>query len=212
MEFDLLKNGIDSLKQSEENIDENYRNDEFESFQLKDGLFNFVHGFEILSKYVISKVNEEKIIKNKFIERFRIAKSKEDSLNKNALEIDKGIQTISAKKALDILKKNHGIDKALFEDVEYLIDKRNALMHYTIKMDEFEKEEFVQTLRNSIEGSVDYFNGLSWEFKHSFLEHDRQFPYTEYDEWEQRAIDAGTAISEEEYIEHFIEEETKHLK
>ncbi|WP_339236921.1 hypothetical protein [Oceanobacillus sp. FSL W7-1281] len=212
MNFNLLKNGIDSLKQAENSIDENYMNYEFESFQLKDGLFNFIHGFEILSKYIIRKNNEEGIIKNKFIRRFRIAKDKEFSMGKNALEIDEGIQTISVSDALDILYSEYRLNDNLFNNVKYLIKKRNSLMHYTIEMNEGEKDDFVQILRETIEMSIDYFNELSWEFKHSFLEHEREFPFTEFDEWEQKAIDADESRNEEDYIEYLIEEGIKHLK
>lgn len=212
MEFDLLKNGIDSLKQSQFSVDENYMNYEYESFQLKDGLFNFVHGFEILSKYIISKDNEENIIEKNFIEKYKIAKSKEETMNKSALELDSSIRTISVSKALDVLSDHYALDNNLYDNIKHLIKKRNILMHYTIEMDLGEKEDFAQILRDSIDMSIEYFNQHSWRFKHSYHEHDRLYPTTEFDEWEQKAIDADEARSEYSYIEHLIEEETKHLK
>lgn len=49
------------------NIFNSYLNHEFESFQLKDGLFNFVEDVEILAKYIIGNINEDiKIEKQKY--------------------------------------------------------------------------------------------------------------------------------------------------
>lgn len=189
MDFNLLENGIDSIKQAKFNIDENYLNHEFESFQLKDGLFNFVHGTEILSKFVISNHSEKKIFKdqNKY---FRAKKNAENS-GKSIFDEDPDLRTITGKKALDILKNEFEMSESLHEKTYNLISKRDALMHHTVNL--HDKEQFVNQLRTCIDLIIKYFEEQITEFESAYKKFERHYPYTEYDRYEDAAIEAAEA-------------------
>ncbi|EOB2967855.1 TPA: hypothetical protein P0V47_003128 [Listeria innocua] len=193
MDFSLLENGIDSIKQAKFNIDENYLNHEFESFQLKDGLFNFVHGMEILSKFIISNHCEEKIFRNK--RRYFKAKENAESSGKSIFDEDPDLRTITGKEALDILKSEFEMSESLHEKTYNLVGKRDALMHHTVNL--HDKEHFVNQLRTCIDLIVKYFEEQITEFESAYKEFERNYPYTEYDRYEDDAINAAEASHED---------------
>ena len=204
--FDLLENGIDSLRQAKMNIDENYLDHEFESFQLKDGLFNFIHGFEILAKYIIGSENEEKLITSKTLNIYREAKTSLNKSLKTVFEVDSNIRTISIWEVIKLLKSDFSlIDSELIKGLDYLIKKRNGLMHYTVDINEMEKEEFVEKLRNSIDSSIEYFQSNIPDFDQVYNKQERNYQYTEYDKYVDRAIDAAESSYEDGRMEHSIE-------
>lgn len=193
MNFNLLENGIDSIKQANFNIDKNYLSHEFESFQLKDGLFNFVHGTEILSKLIISNHSEENIFRDK--KKYFEAKKNAESSGKSIFDEEPRLRTISVRDALSILKGDFEMSKSLYEKTYKLVGKRDALMHYTVKL--HDKNQFVDQLRTCIELMVEYFEGQITEFESAYKELERNYPYTEYDRYEDASIDAAEARYED---------------
>lgn len=197
MKFSLLENGIDSLRQASINIDGNYLDYEFESFQLKDGLFNFVHGVEILAKYLISNHDEEAVIKHDSKQKYRMAKSQLDEHHKSVFEVIPDLNTISARDSIKLLKREFNMSNDLSNDVLELINTRDSLMHYTVEMNGKKKNEFVKKLRASIDITFSYFNEQIPNFDSVFKKLERNYPYTRYDEWEDKAIAAAEASYED---------------
>src|SRR5699024_2452570 len=189
MDFNLLENGIDSIKQANFNIDKNYLSHEFESFQLKDGLFNFVHGTEILSKLIISNHSEENIFTDK--DKYFKAKKNAEISGKSIFDEEPRLRTITVRDALSILKSDFEMSKSLYEQTYILVGKRDALMHYTVKL--HDKKQFADQLRMCIDLMVEYFEGQITEFESVYKRLERNYPYTEYDRYEDATIEAAEA-------------------
>lgn len=195
MQFNLMQNGIDSLRQATVVLDENYLDYEFESFQLKDALFHFVHGTEILSKIIVGKDNEENIFINKT--QYRNAKAMLGEKYKNVFEVDPRLKTISAETAVKSLRNQVDMNDKLKNKVIDLIRKRNQLMHFTIEFNEEEKILFTKDLKFCLNQMFILFSKHIPDFKNEFEELERNYPYTEYDRWEDKAIAAAEARHED---------------
>ncbi len=196
MNFDLLENGIDSLRQAKINIDENYLNHEFESFQLKDGLFNCVHGMEVLTKFIIKEKNEEDIFTCKA--KYRAAVKQMQDHHKNVFDVNPKLRTINVSRALELLKTDFGLNESLYVKAIKLIQERNKLMHYTVEMSYKAKVQFAEELRSCIEQMTSYYAQSIPNFKVKFEQLERHYPYTEYDKWEDACVDAAESKYEEE--------------
>ena len=199
LNFNLLENGIDSLRQAKINIDENYLNHEFETFQLKDGLFNCTHGIEILAKFIIKENNEEDIFAKK--EEYRLAKKAMKEHHNNVFEVNSRLRTISAIDALKLLKNKFSLGETEYHNAVSLIKTRDSLMHYTVIMDNKKKEKFAEDLRNCIDQMTSYFSSYISDFVSKLEELERFPPYTEYNRWEDAEIDVAEARYEEGRLE-----------
>ncbi|WP_026702849.1 hypothetical protein [Salibacterium aidingense] len=216
MRFSLIENGIDSLKVAGDILLNYYQDYEFENHQIKDALFSFVHGVEVLAKYVIREENEENIFSNKA--EYSSAKQRMEEENAdNIMEINPSIHTINLQKALNFLKDGKWeMSLELYDKLVEMKYFRNQLMHFTVELDEDSFLEFIRDLRITFEKSVEFFDNNISEFKEAFDRAVREVGLTEYetylDELESRALMAEEEArldAEAEYYES-LEEYHKH--
>ncbi|TDL72084.1 hypothetical protein E2R56_16720 [Rhodococcus qingshengii] len=128
MQFNLLDNGIDSLKASGDILLDYYLDYEFERHQIKDAVFHFMHGVEIVSKYLLSQKNEELLFK-KLIEYQEAKKKMEDNNLFSVFDANPEIRTIDIMTALKRLDSQTRvkIDKELYDSLDQIRLFRNQL-------------------------------------------------------------------------------------
>ncbi|MGG1680023.1 hypothetical protein ACIFOT_30535 [Neobacillus sp. NRS-1170] len=187
MQFNLLDNGIDSLKASGDILLDYYLDYEFERHQIKDAVFHFMHGVEIVSKYLLSQKNEELLFK-KLIE-YQEAKNKMDDNNLfSVFDANPEIRTIDIMTALKRLDSQTRvkIDKELYDSLDQIRLFRNQLTHYTVNLDDGEFVSLVTLIRRTFEKILILFEKNIPQFKKRFKELAREEPVTEYDEYLDR--------------------------
>lgn len=183
MQFGLLENGIDSLKVAGDILLKYYQDHKFQKHQIKDAVFSFMHGVEILAKYIIKSENEEMIFENK--KEYRLAKEKiKDPNTENVFNINPDLNTISVTKALNLLKNGKWkLNEKLYGDLTIIKSFRNQLMHYTVDLDEDCFYEFVHLLRTTYHETITFFSKNIPEFKDTFDKIVRENGLTEYEKY-----------------------------
>jgi uncharacterized protein YutE (UPF0331/DUF86 family) len=187
MQFNLLDNGIDSLKASGDILLDYYLDYEFERHQIKDAVFHFMHGVEIVSKYLLSQKNEELLFK-KLIEYQEAKKKMEDNNLFSVFDANPEIRTIDIMTALKRLDSQTRvkIDKELYDSLDQIRLFRNQLTHYTVNLDDGEFVSLVTLIRRTFEKILILFEKNIPQFKKRFKELAREEPVTEYDEYLDR--------------------------
>ncbi|OIK08628.1 hypothetical protein BIV60_25815 [Bacillus sp. MUM 116] len=187
MQFDLLDNGIDSLKASGDILLDYYLDYEFERHQIKDAVFHFMHGVEIVSKYLLSQKNEELLFK-KLIEYQEAKKKMEDNNLSSVFDANPEIRTIDVMTALKRLDSQTKvkIDGELYDSLDQIRLFRNQLTHYTVNLDDGEFVSLVTLIRRTFEQILTLFEKNIPQFKNRFKELAREEPVTEYDEYLDR--------------------------
>lgn len=196
MQFGLLENGVDSLKVTGDILLEYYQDHEFQGYQIKDALFSFVHGVEVLAKSIIKAEDESKIFTKK--SKYESAKIKMIELSKeNVFEVNPELRTISVTDAIKILEDEYHLSADLYNQNKEFIDFRNQLMHYTVDLDEDDFLLFVNNLRVCFHEMVEFFNSHISEFKDVFDSAVRELGLTEYEMYlDELEIRAGMAHEE----------------
>ncbi|MGE7185299.1 hypothetical protein ACQKKK_15205 [Peribacillus sp. NPDC006672] len=182
MRFDLLDNGIDSLKAVGDILKDYYYDNEFEGYQIKDAVFHFMHGVEINMKYLLQEKDEKLIFTNE--RQYYEAKSQmEKEKLKSVFEANPEIKTIDVMTALKRLTNNTKIkvSKELNDSIDAIRLFRNHLMHYTVNLNDEEFAAHVNLLRNTFEKVLNLFKENIPVFDGKFNNIDREEPETEYD-------------------------------
>jgi hypothetical protein len=187
MQFNLLDNGIDSLKASGDILLDFYLDYEFERHQIKDAVFHFMHGVEIVSKYLLSQKNEELLFK-KLIEYQEARKKMEDDNLFSVFDANPEIRTIDVMTALKRLNSQTRvkIDDELYDSLDQIRLFRNQLTHYTVNLEDGEFVSLVTLIRRTFEKILILFEKNIPQFKNRFKELAREEPVTEYDEYLDR--------------------------
>ncbi|MEH7085141.1 hypothetical protein V7139_20700 [Neobacillus drentensis] len=187
MQFNLLDNGIDSLKASGDILLDFYLDYEFERHQIKDAVFHLMHGVEIVSKYLLSQKNEELLFK-KLIEYQEARKKMEDDNLFSVFDANPEIRTIDGMTALKRLDSQTRvkIDDELYDSLNQIRLFRNQLTHYTVNLDDGEFVSLVTLIRRTFEKIIILFEKNIPQFKNRFKELAREEPVTEYDEYLDR--------------------------
>lgn len=218
MKFNLLDNGIDSLKATGEILLDFYHDHEFERHQIKDAVFHFMHSVEIIIKYMLVQKDEKLIFSNQR-EYFEAKKKLASEGFANVFEANPDIQTINVKSALKRLKNNtnYSIEDKLIVSIDEIRMFRNQLMHYTVNLDENEFQEFVNLLRRTNQEVLLFFEKNITSFKERFSVVTREDQISEYEEYMERLGDLGIMAAEAaredayaEYMEQLME--TEHNK
>lgn len=184
MQFDLLGNGIDSLKAAGDILMEPDYNDEFQPYQIKDALFHFSHGVEILSKYILKSDKEIRIYCN--YKAYREAFDKQRLYKFNSIfEADPTLKIIGVTTALSKLKNDqkYPLGDDLWNSLDEIRLFRNAMMHYTITLDEEEFYFFANDFRLTFAKTFYYFNEHIPAFKgkvDTILRNEGLVDYQEY--------------------------------
>jgi uncharacterized protein YutE (UPF0331/DUF86 family) len=213
MKFDLLDNGIDSLKAAGEILLDFYQDHEFERHQIKDAVFHLMHSVEIISKYILMEKNEQLIFSD--VQEYLKAKETIGIHGfSNIFEANPDIKTINLKSALMRLKNNtkFPIEDKLITSINQIRVFRNQLMHYTVNLDDDEFLELVNILRQTYEQILKLFGENVKSFKEKFESVIREDPITEYEEYMERLGDLGLMAAEAaredayaEYMEQLME-------
>jgi len=184
MQFDLLDNGIDSLKATGDILLEHYLDYEFKRHQIKDALFHFVHGVEVLSKYLLKNDSESRIFKDHKKYREALKKMRKESLS-SVFEANPYLETITLSSALNKLKydKSLTMDELLWDSLNQLRLFRNEMMHYTVELDDDEFHVFVMEFRRTYNKTFFYFEKHIPNFKDKVNSVEREEGFTEYDKY-----------------------------
>jgi len=205
MQFGLLENGIDSLKVAGDILLEYYQDHEFKNHQIKDAVFSFMHGVEILAKYIIKSENEELIFENK--KEYRLAKKNiKDPNTENVFDINPDLNTISISKALKLLKNEKWkLNEKLYGDLTLIKLFRNQLMHYTVDLDEDSFYDFVHLLRMTYHETITFFNENIPEFKDTFDKIVRENGITEYEKYLEEMEVQALMAAEDARLDAYVE-------
>lgn len=188
MQFSLLHNGADSIKNTSEILADHYENEEFENFQIKDAVFSFVHGVEILSKYIISSENPAAVFNDP--SEYNEAFSKVDGASfRNVFDVNPNLKTKSVMNAIGRLKASWHLPDNLYREIIKIISFRNELMHYTVDLKDEDVTIFTDSLRRTFAEVVEYFKLQIPEFEVVFDELSREEPVTEYDRHQDALAD-----------------------
>lgn len=202
MKFDLLENGIDSLKAAGDILIKPDYYYEFKPFQLKDALFHFSHGVEILGKYLLKSNSEVRIFVNPTAYRDAIRKRKRKGL-KSIYDADPGLETIGFNSTLYRLKtdRNFPLDNKLWKSLDEIRRFRNEMMHYSLELDEEEFLFFASEFRLTFAEVFAYFNKHISSFEEKMDSILRKDGLVEYQEYVNRIDDLRFAIQAENWDE-----------
>lgn len=202
MQFDLLENGIDSLKAAGDILMGHEYDDEIQPYQIKDALFHFNHGVEILSKYILKNDKEIRIYYDykAYWEAFN--KQRLNKLNSN-FDADPTLKIIGVTTALSKLKNDpkYPLGDDLWSSLDEIRIFRNAMMHYTITLDEEEFDLFTIDFRLTFVKTFYYFNEHIRPFKAKVNAVLRKEGLIDYKEYINRIDNLRLAIQKENWLE-----------
>lgn len=196
MQFNLLTNGIDSLKASFVSISKLDELAEGVEHNIKDTLMHLNHANEILFKLLLK--NQKEYLMFEDISKYMIAKSAMLQQGKSSvLEINPKLKTVNFSTALNRIELLCDIEvSSEFKGaLEYLNKKRNQVMHFEIDLNKDEVNELIEKLKICQNLSIEFFNehlqGIA------MLMHAARFEVTVRDFLDELAQDAA----EEQYID-----------
>lgn len=160
MNYSLVENSVDSLKAAYENINkfEESTQSQNPAHYIKDAVIFLNHGIEILLKSLISESSQALLFVD--INKYLKAKEKMTKENKNdVFEVDESLRTITLEEcinrtqyACDIL-----IPKKFTAAIYYLLNKRNKLMHYALKLEREDYDVLLKTLKACYQEAITFF-------------------------------------------------------
>jgi hypothetical protein len=206
MQFSLLENGIDSLKAAGDILLEYYKDYEFREYQIKDAIFHFMHGVEIITKYLLQEKDEKLLFQN--LEEYNEAKRKMEEQKLNSIfDANPDIRTIDIMNALKRLNSqlNKKIDQDFINSIRELKSFRNQLMHYTVCLNDEEFIELVTLLRRTFERSLFLFKELIPFFEDKFNKVNREEPVTEYQQYMDELETAALMAYEDARLDAYAE-------
>ncbi|MFF5993697.1 hypothetical protein AAGS61_02930 [Lysinibacillus sp. KU-BSD001] len=177
MNFSLVKNGADSLKNAYINL---YRIEDLEKGKdhtLKDAVIFLNHGIEILLKVILSKRSFALIFDNiKEYQKAKIELSKTDK--KDVFEVNPNLKTVSLTEALIRVEFlcDIEISNEMKSAVLALNSVRNKIMHFSVDLEEDEVIELTKKLEFCYNAINDFF-GEHIENFDDFIDEAR-FEYT----------------------------------
>ncbi len=202
MQFDLLGNGIDSLKAAGDILMGPDYNEEFQPYQVKDALFHFSHGVEILSKYLLKTDKEIRIYCD--YKAYNIAFKKQRSCKFDSIfEADPNLEIIGLATALSKLKNDpkYPLGEKLWRSLDEIRLLRNAMMHYTITLDEEKFYFFTNEFRQTFAETFYYFDKHILAFKGKIDIVLRKEGLIDYQEYLKRIDNLRLEIQRELYFE-----------
>jgi len=202
MQFDLLGNGIDSLKAAGDILMGPDYNDEFLPYQIKDALFHFSHGVEILSKYILKNDSEVRIYCDYQAYREAVKEQKACKLD-SIFEADPNLKIIGLATALSKLKadRKYPLGEDLWDSLDEIRSFRNVMMHYSVTLDEEEFYFFANDFRLTFAKTFYYFNEHISTFQEKIDSILREEGLVEYQVYIERIANLGTEIQRENWVE-----------
>lgn len=202
MQFDLLGNGIDSLKAAGDILMEPDYYYEFRSYEIKDALFHFSHAVEILSKYLLKNDSEIRIYRNPKAYKKAFRKQRAQKLE-SIFDADPELEIIGLAAALKRLKNDRKfpIGEDLWNSLDEIRCFRNGMMHYSIKLDEEDFMYFVNDFRLTFVNTFFYFNDHIPKFKEKVDAILREEGLINYQEYLNQIDHFRLAIQKENWLE-----------
>ncbi|MGK7380026.1 hypothetical protein ACSFXN_19595 [Planococcus sp. 1R117A] len=159
MQFNLLTNGVDSLKASYDCLSKLEDLAEGVEHNVKDALMHLNHANEILFKLILK--NEKEHLMFEDISKYMKAKSDMLKNGKSSvIEANPNLKTVSFSNALnriELLCDIH-VSEEFKGALDYLNIKRNQIMHYEIELSEDDLYELIEKLKICQNLSVNFFN------------------------------------------------------
>lgn len=169
MNYNLLENGVDSLKAAYENLDSFFESEDTGEHYLKDAIIFLNHGVEILLKYLISQRSQALL----FVDINKYLLAKEEMVKKSlgdVFEADSKLRTITLEDS--IKRAEYACDlelpRVLKASIFYLLKLRNKLMHYGISLKQVEVTELVGRLEICYEETIKFFSSHISDFRVRF--------------------------------------------
>lgn len=201
MKFNLLNNGVDSLKASYDSLGKIDDLAEGVEHNIKDTIMYLNHANEILFKLILK--NHKEYLMFEDISLYMKAKSAMLQQQKsNVLEINPKLKTVSFSSALKRIELLCDIEiSSKFKGaLEYLNQNRNQIMHYEIELQEVDVQILVEKLKICHNLSIEFFNrhlqGIS------ILMEASRFELTVQDYMDDMGQYAAESASEDSYIEY----------
>ncbi|ANU12542.1 hypothetical protein B481_0124 [Planococcus halocryophilus Or1] len=159
MRFNLLTNGIDSLKASFVSIRKLDELAEGVEHNIKDTLIHLNHANEILFKLMLK--NQKEYLMFEDISNYMKAKSVMLQQGKSSvLEINPKLKTVNFSTAINRIELLCDIEvSSEFKGaLDYLNKKRNQIMHFEIDLNRDEVNELIEKLKICQNLSIEFFN------------------------------------------------------
>lgn len=202
MQFDLLGNGIDSLKAAGDILMEPDYYYEFRSYEIKDALFHFSHSVEILSKYLLKSDSEIRIYRDPKAYKKAFQRQRAQKLE-SIFDADSKLKRIGLETALKRLKydRKFPLGEDLWNSLDEIRCFRNEMMHYSIKFDEEDFIYFVIDFRFTFVKTFFYFNDHIPKFKEKVDAILREEGLINYQEYLNQIDHFRLAIQKENWLE-----------
>ncbi|AMQ06605.1 hypothetical protein AZE41_12080 [Sporosarcina psychrophila] len=217
MEFNLLKNGVDSLKAAQFNINDFYENHDDGDYFIKDAIIFLNHANEILLKYLLKNKDEALLFKDN--KKYRAAKEKMDKEKlESVYEADGDLETVNLTFALKRVSSNCAVKMGgnFDNSIIYLYKKRNELMHYELLLTLEEMVELVGKLEHCYQEAYSFYYEHIPSFVKTFNE-SRYMTYSEeylqrkQDELMDQIADAALESQRDAYYEQ-LEDQARALE
>jgi len=191
---------MDSLKKAENALEKDYVDESFHRFQIKDAVFDFVHGIEILIKLIIRQQNEEGIFDNK--KDYQEAIKKLSNPDLDVLIEFPDLKTITITGAINKVSNQMKSIKGLELNLKDIVKKRNQIMHSTVNMSDEELVSFLGKLRLTLEQVKKFFAEHIENFSNDFAKEERLEPMTEEELLDDALASHAIDVYEDERLEY----------
>lgn len=148
MEISLVGNGADSIKHAHISIEKLDTLLDGRDHNLKDAVIFLNHGIEILLKVMLAKRSTALMFTN--IKDYQKAKEQlKGSSKQDVFEINSNLQTVSLREALARIEYlcDVEIEDTMKDAVYELNFIRNKLMHFSLKLDREDMNDFIDKLK-----------------------------------------------------------------
>lgn len=201
MKFNLLTNGVDSLKASYDRLLMLDDLAEGTEHNIKDAIMYLNHANEILFKLILK--NQKEYLMFEDISQYMVAKAAMLQQNKSSvLEIKPNLKTVNFSTALNRIELLCDIEiTAKYKGaLKYLNKMRNQIMHFEIELEEDDVIELIEKLKICQNLSVEFFN------KHlngiDILMEASRFEKTIEEYMDDMGQDLAESYAEDAYIEY----------
>jgi hypothetical protein len=158
MRYDLLENGVDSLKSAYNSIDKISYLIEGVEHNMKDAILSLNHAIEILFKLILKREKEYLIFSD--IGKYMNAKKQMLHQRKaNVFDVSSDLKTVTLSESIKRLQLlcDMKIPEIFIAGIDDFNVTRNKLMHYELELSEAQVNETTRNLKGLYEQAVAFF-------------------------------------------------------